>query len=189
MTYFYCPSLHTFLVKGIHPSIPADSVPITTEEYLSLLEQQAQGRHITFDEVTGKPIAAVTPHDPAQQLEALYKLRVDEINTACEALITAGFWSSALGQPHFYDSQLEDQLNLTGVILGGADSVFACRDEAGSKEFRAHTTAQLRQVSDDFAAFKLPLLQRANALKQLLEKALAAADMPALESINWETML
>lgn len=108
------------------------------------------------------------------------------VNAACTTAITAGFTSSALGAPHRYSSDLEDQLNLTGAVLGGSDLPYACRDEAGVKAYRLHTAAQLRQVGEDFTLYKLQLLQRADQLKQQLDAALEAGDLEALEAISWE---
>ncbi|MGG7555027.1 hypothetical protein [Pseudomonas sp. ES3] len=110
------------------------------------------------------------------------------INLACQAQILGGFSSDALGALHQYSSQMDDQLNLTGVILRGLDSPYACRDEAGTKEFRGHTFAQLRQVGDDFTVFKLTLLQKANQLKQQLDQALIDGDVAALEAVTWEEL-
>ena len=108
------------------------------------------------------------------------------VNNACAQAITSGLWSSALGAPHQYSSQLDDQLNLTGAVLRGLDMPYACRDEQAVKEFRLHTAEQLRQVGDDFTLYKLQLLQHANELKQHLDAALAAGDLAALEAITWE---
>lgn len=119
-------------------------------------------------------------------LATIHSERTVSINRACEAAITAGFTSDALGAPHFYSSQLDDQLNLTGAVLRGLDMPYACRDEQGAKEFRLHTADQLRQVGDDFTLYKLQLLQHANELKQQLDAALEAGDLAALESITWE---
>ena len=110
------------------------------------------------------------------------------VNAACEALITGGFWSSALGEPHRYSSQLDDQLNLTGAVLRGLDMPYACSDEKGHKEFRPHSAQQLHQVADEFTLFKLEHLQRAHALKQGLDRALNAGDLQALESVSWRAV-
>jgi len=118
--------------------------------------------------------------------QAVHTTKLQDINQACEAAITAGFTSEALGAPHFYSSQLDDQLNLTGAVLRGLDMPYACRDEQGVKEFRLHTAEQLRQVGDDFTLYKLQLLQHANELKQQLDTALEAGDLDALEAITWE---
>lgn len=124
---------------------------------------------------------------PLPDLQPLYVTKLAAINEACEATITGGFWSAALGVRYQYSSQLDDQLNLTGVILAGLDSLYACRDEQGIKEFRPHTVAQLRRVGDDFTAFKLQLLQKSNGLKQRLDQALADNDLAVLESVTWES--
>lgn len=188
-TYYYCPSLHTFLVKGLHPKIPSDSVVVSYSDYLYLLEKQSQGLQIIFDTEFKKPIARPAPGTTKPELlDSLYRQKVAEINSACEAAITAGFWSSALGAPHQYPSKLDDQLNLTGVILQGFDSLYGCRDQQGLKELRQHTAKQLRQVSDDFTSYKLELLQRANTLKQQLDEALASGEMNALQVVTWESL-
>lgn len=118
--------------------------------------------------------------------QAVYAAKVQDINHACEAAVTAGFQSAALGAPHQYSSQLDDQLNLTGAVLRGLDMPYACRDEQGLKAFRLHTAEQLRQVGDDFTLYKLQLLQRANELKQQLEQALDTGDTEAMQAITWE---
>ncbi|EKT4494002.1 hypothetical protein QEM27_001709 [Pseudomonas putida] len=119
-------------------------------------------------------------------LEDRHTAKFTEINQRCEAAIRAGFWSAALGSPYLYSSQLEDQLNLTGVVLLAQPSPYACRDEQGHKEFRLHSAEQLLQVSGDFTVYKLQHLQRANMLKQQLDQALAAVDRDALEAVTWE---
>lgn len=120
--------------------------------------------------------------------QAVHSAKVLDINLACEVAITAGFQSAALGESHQYSSQLDDQLNLTGAILRGLDMPYACRDVQGVKAFRLHTSAQLRQVGDDFTLYKLQHLQHANDLKQQLDQALAAGDVDALERVTWEAM-
>lgn len=116
----------------------------------------------------------------------IHQQQLTAINEACTAEITGGVWSSALGEAHHYSSELEDQLNLVGVILAGLDSPYACRDEQGKKEFHPHTFTQLRQVGDAFTVYKLGLLQKANRLKQQLDDALAGNDLAALEAVTWE---
>ena len=124
--------------------------------------------------------------DWVPDLPYVHQQQMAAINEACSAEITGGFWSSALGQAHQYSSELDDQLNLTGVILAGLDSPYACRDVQGKKDFQLHTFAQLRRVGDDFTLFKLQLLQKANQLKQKLDQALAGNDLAALEAVTWE---
>ncbi|MGA4577051.1 hypothetical protein [Stutzerimonas frequens] len=163
------------LVKG--------EIEITQDEHHRLIAGQGTGQAITKGP-DGRP--TLTVRDQPSEAEAAHANRTAAINRACEAAITAGFTSEALGAPHIYSSQLDDQLNLTGAVLRGLDMPYACRDEQGVKEFRLHTADQLRQVGDDFTLYKLQLLQHANALKQQLDAALEAGDLAALESITWE---
>lgn len=118
-------------------------------------------------------------------LVRLHQERTDEVNAGCAATITGGFASEALGEFHRYSSDLDDQLNLTGAVVRNQPMPYACRNSEGIKEFRPHTAEQLRQVGEDFTAFKLEQLQRANDLKQQLDTALADKDVDAMQSIRW----
>ncbi|MCM2375565.1 hypothetical protein [Pseudomonas marginalis] len=186
--YFYSPSLHTFLVEGLHKDRPTDSVPLSEAEHAALMTYQSQGFEITFDSGLMKPVAReVEPPTETELLTVMHLEKTAQINLACEAAITGGFWSSALGEPFQYASQLDDQLNLTGVIQTGLDSLYACRDQLGTKLFRPHTAEQLRHVGADFSGFKQQLLQKANALKQTLDQALADNDLAGLRLVTWES--
>lgn len=161
---------------------------LTNAEHIALLKAESTGCILEPDSITGWPtiIPKVQP-SAEQQAKSRYDDQILAINLACEKQITDGFWSSALGSAFFYDSQLEDQLNLTGIIQAGTDSPYPCRDEQGVKVFRDHTAAQLQQVGDDFVQIKLQLLQKANLLKQELDAALAAVDLAAIEAVRWES--
>ena len=120
-------------------------------------------------------------------IELRYVAQVAMINAACLQEITGGFWSSVLGDRFFYDTELEDQLNLTGMILRGLGGLYACRDEPGVKAFLEHTGEQLREIGDEFTEFKLQRLRKANDLKQALATARAAADLDAINAVAWES--
>lgn len=187
MTYLYSAKFKATFIDGVHHTLPDDVVVITQENYLAVIADPLPGKILSHDE-QGRPILVDPPELPlADQLNNAYSRQLLIINTQCEALITAGFWSQALGERYQYSSQINDQLNLNGVVMTGLDSLFACRDEQGVKAFRQHSADQLSQVASDFTRFKLQLLQRADALKQLLEKALIAADLDALQAVNWES--
>lgn len=195
MQFFYARSTGGLYLDSVHgDSMPADCVPISKDLHAELIHGEALGRKIVSGQ-NGVPYLTELPPtalhkwaDGAWQLDlsSLHNQKRDEINLACESAIKGGFWSAALGAPHQYSSQLDDQLNLTGMILHGFDSLYACRNEQGVKAFRPHIFAQLRQVGDDFTVFKLQLLQKANELKQRLDQALADGDLTAIESITWE---
>lgn len=118
----------------------------------------------------------------------VHQAKTVEVNRACEAAIVDGFYSAALGEIHKYSSQMEDQLNLNGAILRGVDTLYACRDELGRKDYRPHSFAQVSQVWDDFAEHKLRLLQKALQLKEALDQALERDNVDALEAVTWESL-
>lgn len=121
-------------------------------------------------------------------LELRYSAQLAAVNKACLQEITGGFWSAALGERFFYDAQVEDQLNLTGLILRGLGGGYACRDQSGVQDFRDHTHEQLLQVSNEFTGFKLQRLRKANDLKQALAAARADADLDAINAVSWESV-
>ncbi|MCP1489322.1 hypothetical protein J3D48_005635 [Pseudomonas fluorescens] len=186
MQRFYSASTGTTYLSSIHTTMPADAKPISDERYLQVIANPAPQK-VRGHDLDGLPILIDPPQlDAGAHLVERHAALFAAVNTACELEITSGFDSAALGARYVYSSQLEDQLNLTGVVLLDVDSAYPCSDEQGSKAFRVHTRAQLRQVSDDFTVFKLQLLQKANELKQQLDQALAAADLAGLEAVSWE---
>ena len=106
--------------------------------------------------------------------------KLTEINAACAAAITAGFTSSALGAPHTYQSQLEDQLNLVGAAAMGVTVSYRCTDVNGVYAARPHTAAQIKQVLADGAQVKLNMLAQATSLKAQVEEAETAEEMTAI---------
>lgn len=181
--HFFSPSTLGFYKSSLNDLMPPDAIALTPEEYRALVTDRPADRYVVVDEA-GAPVLRTTA---TNSLEQIYESQLMLINRECEKAITAGFTSAALVTLHTYSSELEDQLNLTGAILRGADMPYACRDEQGVKEFRMHTAEQLRQVGDDFTVYKLQHLQRANMLKQQLDQALAAGDLAALEAVTWES--
>jgi hypothetical protein len=124
--------------------------------------------------------------ESSELLSALHARKQMEIDRGCESVITAGFWSSALGEPHRYSSQIHDQLNLIEAVLSGQGMGHPCRDAGGARQFPMHTSAQLHAVNNDLSAYKLQFLQQAHLLKLQLDRALAANDRAALEAVVWE---
>lgn len=123
--------------------------------------------------------------DLATQLAKLVPVKLALINDGCAAFITSGFSSDALGEPHRYDSTLEDQVNLTGMILSGLSGLCACRDGAGDKALREHSAEQLHVAGQHLAQFKQQALQQAERLKVVLYQSLADKDLLALKALEW----
>lgn len=118
-------------------------------------------------------------------LAALYEQKLQEINTGCNRHIEGGFISSALGEPHRYSSQMDDQINLTGMVLSGLDASYACFDANQVKGFLPHTAAQLHRVSQDLVRFKQAALQHADNLKQDLATAHKDKKLKVMKAIKW----
>jgi hypothetical protein len=123
--------------------------------------------------------------DQATAMANLFASRMAAVNSACQLTIIGGIWSSALGTPHQYATQLEDQLNLTGLILRGIGGGYPCTDETGVRDYLDHSAAQLSQIGDEFTTFKMAALTKANDLKAKLAEALAAHDLVGLTALTW----
>lgn len=119
------------------------------------------------------------------QLTKLHTLKLVLINDGCAGCIGSGFSSDALGEPYRYDSALEDQVNLIGIIVSGLSGLYACTDTAGEKAFREHNAEQLHFVGQHLVIFKQNALQQAEALKKTLAQALADKDLRAMTAIEW----
>ncbi|OLF56571.1 hypothetical protein [Pseudomonas chlororaphis] len=118
-------------------------------------------------------------------LDALYKQKLQAINSGCSQYIEGGFTSRALGAVHHYSNAMDDQLNLTSLIISGLDSDYACSDVDQVREFRPHTAQQLREVGQDQVRFQQAALQHANDLKQALATALKGKKLKAMQAIEW----
>ena len=167
-------------------SVDAGELELSNAQHTALLQAESRGGMLRPDPATAQPIVVARPSLPiAEQLVNDYAVKVQELSAACEAAITSGFTSDALGTVYRYDSQLEDQINLTSALLNDQSTLYPCRDDAGTKMFLEHSPEQLRAVSGAFAAFKLKLLQQNNMLKEQADQALAAGDLEALQAITW----
>ncbi|RUT39789.1 hypothetical protein WG29040_05580 [Pseudomonas sp. PAMC 29040] len=118
-------------------------------------------------------------------LAKLYPQKLAEIKSGCTRYIESGFNSDALGELYRYDSVLEDQVNLTGLILSGFDALCPCYGDDAEKVFREHNAGQLHVVGQHLVTHKQGALQQAESLKKALSKALAERDLPAMKAIGW----
>lgn len=146
------------------------------ERILQSWEDQIDLETETEDEPRRDGSGSVLPHqvftetngwilDLIQKKDSLIRL----VNSICESKITAGFVSSALGAPHFYNSDRDDQLNLVGLVSLNTSVLHKCTDEDGIKEERKHTFDQIKQVLGDGVARKTFLLQRCASLKAIIQ--------------------
>lgn len=124
-------------------------------------------------------------NDLNTQLTKLYVQKLAEINDGCAGTIVSGFTSNALGEPHHYDSALEDQVNLNSMILSGLDELCACTDALGEKNFRPHSLEHLTVVGQHLVLHKRQALQQALHLKARLAQAVDRKDLRAINAIVW----
>ena len=117
------------------------------------------------------------------------KVKVEALSAAAEALIVSGFKSKA-GALHpakkWYDSTLEDQLNLVGNVSSmnaGETALHPYRDtQKGDKIYLLHSKAQLRKVLGSGRDRKLAILIEYATLKA---QCLAATTLGELGAITW----
>lgn len=127
----------------------------------------------------------------ATQLQEYKEAKIASLSAACRQAITAGFESSALGEPHLYPSKETDQLNLAGSVTDSlladlpADWVtpFWCADSTGEWAMRPHTATQIQQVGREAKARVLRLMQHNAALAEQVQMA---PDKAAVDQIVWE---
>lgn len=127
----------------------------------------------------------------ATQLQEYKDAKIASLSSDCRAAITAGFESSALGEPHLYPSKETDQLNLAGSVadslMRGDDeswsTPFWCADLHGVWAMRDHTAAQIQQVGREAKTRILALMQHNAALAEQVQ---LAPDKPSVDQITWE---
>jgi len=111
--------------------------------------------------------------------------KIADTNNAVAAEIVSGFYSTALGSKHLYQSEREDQLNLLGLASSGADLPFKCSaDDGANWSYVLHTARQLKKVMSDGITHKLTALQKGEASKarvKLLPDTATQADIDAIK--------
>ncbi|MGH1429745.1 MAG: hypothetical protein ACRBB4_01375 [Neptuniibacter sp.] len=118
-------------------------------------------------------------------MATVLKLKIAEINRDCKAAIEGGFVSNALGQDYTYDSELEDQVNISGNVQMGIDVLHKCIDGNGDAAYVTHSAAEMRLVGEHLVAHKLAQLTKAGGLKVQAAAAAAADDLASLQAITW----
>lgn len=118
--------------------------------------------------------------DALAQLKAA---KMAELNALCTDTIHSGFSSSALGLPHRYSSQAQDQTNLLGAermaqLLGTIP--YVCTDGEGVKTARLHTLAQIQQVMIDGGTRMRSLIDEFHELEAQVAAATTAAEVAAI---------
>lgn len=99
--------------------------------------------------------------------------KIAELNDACNQEILAGFTSSALGQPHTYGFDYEDQQNLNGqlAILMFDNTITSVNWKTKDAGVLTHTRDQFIQVCKDAEAFKRSRIEKFWNLKAQVQQA------------------
>lgn len=126
----------------------------------------------------------------APTLDAVKAAHVEALRVACEATITGGFKSSALGNAHTYPSDIKAQINLMGSVTDSlmpnlpADwsTPFWVCDDQGNWKWEAHTAAQIQQAGRDGKAAVVAAQTKLGELTAAVE---AAKTKKAVEAITW----
>lgn len=130
----------------------------------------------------------------APTLDAVKAAHVEALRAACEATITGGFKSSALGNAHTYPSDIKAQINLMGSVT---DSImpdlpanwttpFWVCDATGLWSWKLHDAAQIQQAGRDGKAH---VVECQTLLAELTATVLAAATAETVASIIWPELV
>lgn len=125
--------------------------------------------------------------DKGAELQQAQTRKTQQLNEACQASIEAGFISEALGTPHFYPSQKDDQLNLIGMAtaayLNNEVNLLKCREISTKKMHRdLHMPEQLKKLLNDAQDFKMVRFMHYDTL---IAQVKAAPTVKAVETIQW----
>ncbi len=143
-------------------------------------DASGNSQEITEINITPNPSWTLTPPFIIADARAL---KTDAINALVAGVITAGFISDGLGSDHTYQSQLEDQLNLSGLAGSGGTWPFKCSADGGvTWTYINHTNAQFGTVVNHGITQKLGAIQTGEVLKA---QAASAVDQAALDAIVW----
>jgi len=123
------------------------------------------------------------PSIPDVTLDQIKEAKRAALNDLCNAQISAGFTSDALGTAFGYGSALVDQVNLIGSVVLGTDVIYICTNlTTNIKGAYPHTAAQIKKVLVDGSIVKLALIQKYRTLTNAVNSATTAAQVNA---INW----
>ncbi|MGA4275563.1 hypothetical protein ACI2VH_03000 [Ralstonia nicotianae] len=128
--------------------------------------------------------------NPLATLAGAKAAQVAAIAAACQAAITAGFVSSALGAAHTYPAQMTDQQNLAASVLAslmpslpsGWTTPFWCEDGSGNWLYASHTATQIQQVGQDGKTAVIAAIQKKATLVAQIN---AATTVAAAQVISW----
>lgn len=177
--------MNFYKITGENATLLADKEVLWVEEDTFFIQSETKLSK-PFVKVSTLPTACIESREGA--LKAAKESKKAELNNACDANLLS-FESDALGETHTYDAELEDQLNLMGLVIAGVDSFYRCYktdtngEIVGFKENKAHTAAQLKKVYADGSTKKLTQIAKCGQLKALVDNAISVEEV---QKIAWE---
>ncbi|WP_107327007.1 MULTISPECIES: hypothetical protein [Rhizobium/Agrobacterium group] len=123
-------------------------------------------------------------------LDAVKANRIETLRGACEATITGGFQSSALGSDHTYPSDIKAQINLMGSVTDSImpdlppdwQTPFWVCDVAGLWSWKMHNATQIQQAGRDGKAH---VVVCQTTLATLTATVMVAEEPEAVAAVVW----
>jgi len=98
---------------------------------------------------------------PLAELEHAKRLACRQIKDSAKTKMVSGFTSDALGSPHYYDSTIEDQLNLSQMAVLKKDTTYPCTSMGSDiKADVLHTAKEIAQVFKDGVKIRREILEK-----------------------------
>ncbi|MFS2106645.1 hypothetical protein [Ralstonia sp. Ralssp135] len=155
-------------------------IEITQDEWLACINQPG------YTVVNGALVAPLPPTTEALLVQEKAQ-QATKVSTACVAALITGFTSSALGTPHTYPSQDDDQRNLQSAVSASAVApsnwttpIWCANNDAWS--FTAHAAAQIQQVNADWLTHRVAAQQK---YADLIARINAATSIEEVQAIEW----
>ncbi len=155
-------------------------IEITQDEWLACINQPG------YTVLDGVLVAPLPPTVEALLGQAKVQ-QAAKASIACAAALITGFASSALGIPHTYPSQDDDQRNLQSAVSASAVApsnwttpIWCANNDAWS--FTAHTASQIQQVNADWLAHRVAAQQK---YADLIARINAATSIEEVQAIDW----
>ncbi len=132
--------------------------------------------------VSGAWVEVTGAWPPAPTLVQAQASQTATLMAACDAAITGGFSSTALGAAYTYPSAATDQANLAQTAAATGGGMLMCESAANVWALVAHTQAEAQTVLAAFIAWRDKQRQQ---LAALIAEVTAATTTAAVATIVW----
>lgn len=168
-----------------YSNFPSDAVTIPDSLYSAVVLNRPAGKYVVSDK-NGMPTLA---DSPAMTLAQSQALQANVLSGECQAAITSGFTSDALGKPNYYGSLQTDQLNLQRLFAASQSGsprssypIYCSPTPMQNPPLVQHTQPQMIQVIADMNAWITAQQEKYAALVQQVQTAKTVADV---QKVAW----